>query len=309
MQRFFHCFFCLPIAVGLMMRCSAQERRNEPQPGEIAGVRQAAEAYIAALRRGDTARLIESWTADGEFIDSGGRIIKGRDLARQNSLPSPQNDGGNLAISIDSIRFITPDVALEVGTTELPGATDKFAVARYSAIWVKRDGKWLLDSVLESAPHEGSHHDRLRPLNWLVGDRVQRDGTGGVELTCRWSSDGNYLLREMKGRDSTGQMLSVSQRIGWDPSTKQITAWTFDSDGGHAMGVWSRQGDKWLVRSSGVLPDGQTRSSASTYVRTGDNAFTWESTQGGGAGLPATQRKVELVRRNSFDKSGSLVQP
>jgi hypothetical protein len=253
--------------------------------------------------------LIESWTADGEFIDHAGRIMKGRDVAGQNSLPSPQNDGGELVISIDSIRFITPDVACEVGTTELPGATDNFAVARYSAIWIKRDGKWLLDSVLESAPHEGSAHDRLRPLNWLVGDWVQRGGAGSVELTCRWSSDGNYLLREMKGLDSNGQTMSVSQRIGWDPSKKQITAWTFDADGGHAIGAWSRQGDKWLVRSIGVLPDGQTRSSTSTYIRTGDNAFTWESTQAASAGLPATQRKVEVVRRNSFDKSGSPSQP
>src|SRR5262245_16868168 len=126
MQRFSQCFLCLPIAMGLVAWCSAQEWRSEPQPGETAAVRQAAEAYIAALRRGDKAQRIASWTANGEFIDRAGRITKGRDLARQTSLPSPKHDGGDLLISIDSIRFITPDVAFEVGTTELPGANNTF---------------------------------------------------------------------------------------------------------------------------------------------------------------------------------------
>ena len=141
----------------------------------------------------------------------------------------------------------------------------------------------------------------------MIGDWVERGGN--VELSCRWSPDGNFLLREIKVQTPEGPMMSVSQRIGWDAAKEQLTAWTFDSEGGHGVGVWSRQGGQWVVRSSGVLPDGQTASSTSTFTRDGNDAFTWESTHTEGAGLPATHRKMELVRRKSTDKPALSGQP
>ena len=103
--------------------------------------------------------------------------------------------------------------------------------------------------------------------------------------------------------------MSISQRIGWDPAKKQITAWTFDSEGGHGVGVWSCQGDQWVVHSTGVLPDGQSATSTSTYTRNGDDAFVWESTHSEGPGSPVAHRKIELVRRKSTSKPAAGAQP
>jgi Domain of unknown function (DUF4440) len=296
----------LPILLGLSSWCAAQEPARDGQTGEVAAVRRAAEAYISALGRGDSAQLVDAWTAEGDFVDSTGRVTKGRDLASQIDPRRPKTDGAeSLLITVDSIRLVTPDVAIEDGVSELPVGDSEFSVARYTAVWVKRDSKWLLDSVRESAPHGGSHHDRLRPLRWLIGDWVQQGGAGNVEVTCRWSPDGNFLLRDIKTQTPDGQTLSFAQRIGWDAAKKQITAWTFDSEGGYGVGVWSRHGDQWLVRSTGVLPDGQSASSTSTSVRNGDDAFIWESTHSVGAGSPVAHRKVELIRRKSTEKLSS----
>jgi hypothetical protein len=51
------------------------------------------------------------------------------------------------------------------------------------------------------------------------------------------------------------------QIIGWDPLEERIRSWTFDGEGGFGEGTWTREGDRWLLRETGVAPDG-TRTSA-----------------------------------------------
>jgi uncharacterized protein (TIGR02246 family) len=304
MSLFSRRWLWLPIAFGLVPLCVAQERSEKDRSEESAAVRQAAEAYIAALGRGDAAQLAASWTPEGDFIDSQGQKTKGRELAKRAGIRSRKGiDDQKLTITVDSIRFVTPEVAIEDGTVDSPADADEFSVAHYTAIWVKHDGKWLLDGVRESAPSEGSHRDRLRALSWLVGDWVQQGGEGSMELTCHWSPDGNFLLREIKAESPAGVVMTVSQRIGWDAAKKQITAWTFDSDGGHGVGVWSLQGDRWVVKSTGALSDGQTATLTSTYTRNGVAGFVWETTQSGeDVGSSLAHRRIELVRRKSADK-------
>ena len=51
--------------------------------------------------------------------------------------------------------------------------------------------------------------------------------------------------------------MTGSQRIGWDPLAKKIHSWVFDSEGGLAEGVWTRDGNRWIVKLSGVTRDGK----------------------------------------------------
>lgn len=291
------------LAVGV---CLSQDRTTEVKQAETAEVRRAAEEYIAALHAGDGKALAAMWTANGDFVDSSGRVTKGRSLAAQvGKAKQPESDTSRSeqSITVDSIRLVTPDVAIEDGTTDVPEEDGDFLVARYSAIWMKHDGKWLLDSVRESAPQTPSNRDRLRPLNWMIGQWVQEEGDGNLEVNCRRSPDGNYLLREIKVESPEGKTHSMSQRLGWDPAKLQITAWTFDSDGGFATGIWKLQGTKWVVDTEGVIPSGENVSCKSSYTRDGDERFTLESTQRAGDGSPTVHRKLGFVRRKSNDKS------
>ena len=91
-------------------------------------------------------------------------------------------------------------------------------------------------------------------------------------------------------------LLTGTQRIGWDPSAGKIKSWMFDSNGGAGEGYWRRDGQRWIVDSEEVMPDG-TKASASTIFTPGDtNHFVWE-VQGakvGDANLPP--RRVEFKR-------------
>jgi uncharacterized protein (TIGR02246 family) len=269
--------------------------------GEQAAIRQTARNYTAALRRGDGQRAAALWTSSGELIDARGRVSKGQELAGQvRPTSNDPSDAAGPEISVGTLRFITPEVAIEDGTIQVGSSDDRdLAIARFVAIWVKRDGRWLLDGVREFAPHEPANGDRLRQLGWLLGDWAQEGSMEQIEATCRWSPDGNFLLREIRHDSPDGHKLTISQRIGWNPTTRQITSWNFDSEGGIGTGLWTRRGEIWAVESRGVLADGQSTSSSITYTRRGEDAMTLESTNSSVGDVKVPDLKIQLGKKSS----------
>src|SRR5439155_433702 len=106
-----------------------------------------------------------------------------------------------LEVTIESLRFIGPDLAVEVGTTtETPAPNEPPEYDRYTVVHVKRDGKWQMALARDEEGPPPSGHQRLRPLAWLVGEWVDDGGSAVVNSSCRWSKDGNFLLQEFRLR-------------------------------------------------------------------------------------------------------------
>ena len=110
-------------------------------------------------------------------------------------------------------------------------------VRPYTVLFVKRDGRWLISSVREEPDPLVSPHDRLKDLEWMVGDWVDEGPDSEVRLNCRWSEDGNFLIRSFTVKQQGKPVMTVSQRIGWDPLARQIRSWEFDSEGGFGEGT------------------------------------------------------------------------
>src|SRR5262249_43443821 len=147
-------------------------------------------------------------------------------------------------ISVESIRFIGPNLALEVGTTKetfTPAEPPDYD--RYTVLHVKQDGKWLMALARNQEGPAATGHERLQPLAWLVGDWVDDGGSVVVRSSCRWSADGNFLLQDFKLEINGRNAMNVTQRIGWDPLGKRIRSWVFDSEGGFGESLWTRDGD------------------------------------------------------------------
>ena len=162
---------------------------------------------------------------------------------------------------VESIRFIGADLAVETGTTkEIPAPNEPPEYDRYTVLHVKRDGKWQMALARDEEGPPDTAHEQLQPLAWLVGDWVDDGGSTVVASSCRWSEDGNFLLQDFKVQVNGHVEMNVTQRIGWDPSTKCIRSWVFDSEGGFGQSVWVRDGDGWLIKATGVRPDGTTAS-------------------------------------------------
>jgi hypothetical protein len=201
------------------------------------------------------------------------------------------------------LRFITPDVAIEDGTTDSGTSGDGSDVhGRFTAVWVKRDGRWLLDSLRETTSTSPRFNEKLKPLAWLLGEWVGTTDDAAILVSSHWSNDGNYIVREFLVRRDGREDISATQRIGWDSSTEKIRCWTFDSQGGTSEGTWKRDGARWLVDSTEVLADGKKSKSSVALVPGDDGKFVaevksdWDAHDGKAAGLKLATLRVEFTR-------------
>jgi hypothetical protein len=196
-------------------------------------------------------------------VDEEGNVYQGREQLEQvfgkffEAFP-----GVKMTLDVASIRLLGPGLAVEDGTRKVvtKDGTGK-AATRYTLLYVKRDDKWLIASAREfMADEEPTPHERLLPLAWLAGDWVDENAESVVLMNCRWSEDKNFLMMEYTAKIQGRSAMKTSQRIGWDPLTKRIRSWAFDSDGGYGDAQWTTIDTGWVLKSSAVLPDGRTGS-------------------------------------------------
>ena len=242
-------------------------------------IRAAVAAFVDSFAKGDAKAIAAMFTEQGEAIDTEGEAIRGREaLEAHYAGRFEANPGEKLETAIELIHFLAPEVARQDGRTKLIPAGDGLAsTSRYTATLVKAQGRWLIASVRELEDPTITHHDRLKELEWLVGDWVEETGDAVIATSFAWSEDENFLLRSYEIRVGGKPDLKGTQRIGWDPLTKQVKSWVFDSRGGYGDGYWTRSGEEWIVKSVGVRTDGLTTSATQTLTRVSKDRLLWSS--------------------------------
>jgi uncharacterized protein (TIGR02246 family) len=266
---------------GPKKQATRNARPGAERPADEAAVRANVAAFVRAYNAGDAKAVAALFMPDGRVVDKEGNESEGREAITKTfadlfaSMPQKR-----LEVTIESIRFIEPDLAVEVGTTkETPAPDEPPEYDRYTVLHVKRDGKWQMALARDEEGPTPTGHERLRPLAWLVGDWVDDGGNAVVFSSCRWSKDGNFLLQDFKLRLNGREAMDVTQRIGWDPLAKRIRSWVFDSEGGFGESVWARDGDAWVIKATAVRPDGATASATNLLARTGSDGYVWRSTE------------------------------
>ena len=257
----------------------ADEPAKTVKPSEAEKEVQAADdAFIKAYNAGDAKAIAATFTEDAEAIDDLGESVRGRAaiLKVYESL-FEQRKGWKLQIKVDSLRIVAPDTAIETGRSVLTSASAAPEASRYTAVLLKRDGKWLQTYVRETSEKLLPPKDRLKDLDWLLGEWVDESSEAVVFTSCQRSKDGHFLIREFTTHVGGKPEMASHQRIGWDPLTEQFKSWVFDSEGGHGEGLWSRAGDQWVVKSSGVLGDGKLATSTQLYTIDGKNRIHFRS--------------------------------
>src|SRR5262249_41376772 len=148
-----------------------------------------AEAFVEAFHKGDAKALAAFFTTDADHTDQTGGTRKGRE-AIQKAFTSlfAEHKGLKLFIESDSLRFVTPDVAVEDGTTAvIPADGGPPTRARYTLVHVKKDGQWLVSSMRSNPYTPPSNAEHLGGLGWLIGDWSGETGTGeGERLSFAW---------------------------------------------------------------------------------------------------------------------------
>lgn len=284
-----------------LQRAEAQQARptagKAPTADEQA-VRAAAQAYAKAYNAGDAKALAALWTVDGDYTDEAGREFRGRaEIEKLFTATFAAESHMRLEVQTDSVRFLSPDVAIETGTAWAIPAHGNPTSARYSAVQVKRDGNWLLASVHDSGRVAESNSEYLRGLDWLVGQWQSDNGDQRLTVKVEWIGNKNFLSRTFSTESGGKVQRTGTQIIGWDPRAGEIFSWHFDSDGSFGRDRWNKQGARWFIETQGVLRSGAGSSSTNILTPIDANTFSWQSADRmvDGAALPDTEA-VKLTR-------------
>jgi uncharacterized protein (TIGR02246 family) len=258
-------------------------------------------AYTKAFNAGDAAAVAATFAEDALAIDEHGERTEGRAAIRDQLAASFVNESGtSIAIKVAELRFLGPDTAIEQGrTTITPAGGDRAPeITRFTVVYVKKNGQWLQSVVRDEYAHDASPHDRLKELEWMVGEWINESQAAVVNTTCKWTGDGNFLVREFTMKTQGQPVLSGTQRIGWDPGKRQFKTWIFDSGGGHGEGYFTRDGNRWVLKVEGVRPDGEPISATNIVTRLGKDRVSWQSLDRtlGGAAVPEID-EFTLVRK------------
>jgi uncharacterized protein (TIGR02246 family) len=268
-----------------------------------AAIRKGAAAFVAAYNAHDAKALAALFALKAEFTDEDGNLIRGREAIEQSFADVfKQYPDGKIEVEVESVRVLTPNIAVEEGIVRGQPVPDEAAnLSSYVAVNVKVDGKWLIASVhdYEADAAELTANDYLQELDWMVGDWVQENPDSVVKSSCRWDESGNYLLHDFSLQMAGGLNASGSMRIGWDPLTRQIKSWTFDANSGYSEGLWTRVGDEWIVKARGVNSAGHATTATNVYRYVDAHTMTLRSYDRTVAGEPGAEVVEFVIKRQA----------
>jgi uncharacterized protein (TIGR02246 family) len=84
-----------------------------------AAVRELVRKYVDARDLPDAHALEALFNADADQLVSSGQWRKGRDEVVRGTIAASQNESGKRTITVESVRFLAPDVALADGRYEI----------------------------------------------------------------------------------------------------------------------------------------------------------------------------------------------
>jgi len=255
---------------------------GEPaRKADEADIRKAAEALALAFEKGDPKAIGSFFTDEGEYVDDDGTTIHGRAaLEKAYTEFFAKRPELKAETKTDKVRFLSKDTAVEEGTFTVRAKDRPADATRYSALYVREDGRWRI-AMLKEWGDEKTKQPDLQDLGWLIG-AWELDGPEQYARTSyEWSESKKFIVckftitqKKDKALFSTG-----TQVIGIDPAYGLIRGWTFSSDGGIGEATWTHDGDRWVIDSHATLADGSATSAVNHLTRAGDDGFTWRSVE------------------------------
>jgi len=266
-----------------------------------AAIRKMVAAYVEAFNKHDAKGVADHWSFDAVYLDrDSGEEVTGREaIQKQFADLFGEQPELKIEVTIDSIQFVSPNVALERGMTRFISPGEEPEEVEYTAVEVRRDGQWLLDRVTDASQHAAiSRYEQLKPLEWMVGDWTSDAEGAEVEVECDWTKNRSFLARKFAISIDDEITASGLQMIGWDPAAKAIRSWTFDANGTFAEAIWELRDGRWFIANRGTLFDGRAATMINVLKPIDADSFTWQTIErtAGDELLPNID-EIKLIRR------------
>jgi len=275
---------CLAILTMTMLCAAAAHALPEAPPGEEQAIKDVFESYSQAFSTGKAPAAGPAFTEDAVYVTAGGTRVAGREtiVKRMRDYLATQK-GDKMRLTAEKIRFVTPEVAEVDGNVEIRGPGGPPAFGNFAGVLVKQQGRWMIQSLRDLSPsssdESGTPADHLKNLAWMVGEWSQSEGPSSVRLNCQLNASGTFLMWDYTVKQGGKEVMTVSQRVGWDGQTNSFRSWVFDSVGGFAEGRWDPDANgTWEIRQTGVLPDGSGASATCRLVPINKDSFSFRMT-------------------------------
>jgi uncharacterized protein (TIGR02246 family) len=121
--------------------------------GDEAAVKAVIARYVDAREKRDAAAIEALFTKDVDQLVSSGEWRKGRDAVVRGTLASSESTGGRRTITVESVRFVSADVALADGRYEISGMAGGQSRRMWSTFVITRgtDG-WRISAIRNMLP-------------------------------------------------------------------------------------------------------------------------------------------------------------
>ena len=141
------------IAAILLMVPLIAVAQNASHAADEAAIRAVVKAFLDTREKNDAAALAALMTADVDQQQTSGAMRSGRDAVVKGSLTTQQSTGGTRTITLDSIRFVTADVAIADGRYDSLGRADGSDRHMLTSMVLKREGgAWKIAAIRNSLP-------------------------------------------------------------------------------------------------------------------------------------------------------------
>ncbi len=113
--------FCIAMSAAFLTNLScmfAQGLRPEEMDVQQALIKKAAKHFVEAYNNHDSKTVAALFSADAELVErDGSRFVGREEIESAFAGTFEQSPNARISLSVDSLRFVTPNVAVEEGTT------------------------------------------------------------------------------------------------------------------------------------------------------------------------------------------------
>jgi len=141
------------LCLGVLLFGSPVQGQSAAGSSDEAAVRAVVRSYVNARELKDPAAIGALFSRDADQLTSSGEWRRGREQVVPGTLESSRRNPGTRAIEVESVRFVTPDVAIVDGPYVITGADGTQARQMRTTIVLKREADaWRIAAIRNMAP-------------------------------------------------------------------------------------------------------------------------------------------------------------
>ena len=140
-------------AMAVIVTFQAQAAGQSTATPDQAAIRAVVAEYLNARERRDAEAIGALFLDDADQLTSSGEWRRGRQEIVRGTLASSQQTGGQRTITLQTIRFPRPDLAIADGPYELAaGGSEGTRKMWTSFVLVRADGRWRIAAIRNMLP-------------------------------------------------------------------------------------------------------------------------------------------------------------